>query len=63
MWDEIIKKELNKTIINFNKKKIKVPEANKKLNELAKLTRTNVQPGRKRQLKKSIFDVKRQFRL
>jgi len=62
MWDMIIKKELNKTIINLNTNSIQKSEARTKLNNLIKLTRTNVQKGHKRELKNNIFKVKRDLK-
>lgn len=59
----IIKKELNKTIINLNTNSIQKSEARTKLNNLIKLTRTNVQKGHKRELKNNIFKVKKRFKI
>lgn len=63
MWDFIIQRELNKTVIGMNKKKIHPKDAGIKLNNLIQLTKTNVIKGKKRELKKSIFKVKKQFKL
>lgn len=63
MWNFIIKRELNKTIIDINQKKISRPIAKNKLDDLIKLTKNNVQKGQKRKLKNNIFRVKKQFKI
>lgn len=63
MWNFIIKRELNKTIIDINQKKIPRPIAKNKLDDLIKLTKNNVQKGQKRKLKNNIFRVKKQFKI
>lgn len=63
MWDFIIQRELNKTIIDTNNKKITKSEAVKKLDKLAIMTRENVKKGQKRELKNNIFQTKKTFKL
>lgn len=63
MWDFIIQRELSKTVVAINKKRIPVKTARMKLDDLVKLTRINVSKGKKRQLKNNIFKVKKQFKL
>lgn len=63
MWNFIIKRELNKTIVDMNKKRMPVPAAKNKLNDLVTLTKENAPKGQKRELKKNIFKVKKQFKI
>jgi hypothetical protein len=63
MWDFIIQRELSKTVVAINQKKIPTKTARTKLDDLVKLTKANVQKGRKRELKNNIFRVKKQFKL
>ena len=63
MWDFIIKRELSKTIIDMNQKKIPVQTGKLKLDDLVKLTRENAPKGQKRELKNNIFRVKKQFKI
>lgn len=63
MWDFIIKRELSKTVVNLNQKKIPVPVARNKLDDLVKLTKANAPKGQKRELKNNIFRVKKQFKI
>ena len=63
MWDLIIKRKLNETIIGINKKTLSMPVARKRLDRLVQLTKMNVPKGRKRELKNDIFGVKKIFKL
>lgn len=63
MFDEIIKKELNKTIIEHKQNKIDNELACKKLDLLAKETKSKVPKGKKRELKNEIFSLKKSFKL
>ena len=63
MIDELIKKELNKTIIECKQKKINKEMAMRRLDKLAVDTKEKVPKGKKRELKNEIFSLKKSFRL
>lgn len=63
MWDFIINRELNKTIVDVNKNKMPQKDAQNKLDDLMKLTKENAPKGQKREIKNNIFRVKKQFKL
>lgn len=63
MWDFIIKRELRKTIVDVNEKKIPVSHAKSKLNDLLTLTKENAPKGKKRVLKNDIFKTKKMFKI
>lgn len=63
MIDELIKRELNKTIIECKQKKINEEIAMKRFDKLAKTTKEQVQKGKKRELKNQIFSIKKSFKL
>lgn len=63
MWDLIIKKEINRTIIDAKRQNLNPSIINKRLDDLVLQTKKNAPPGTKRLIKKNIFDVKKQFRL
>lgn len=47
----------------MNKNIIDPPVAKNKLNDLVKLTKANASKGNKRDIKKDIFRIKKQFKL
>lgn len=62
MFDFIIKRELNKLIIDVERKKLSKLDAIPKLDEMMKKTKL-APKGCKRQLKNNIFQTKKKWKL